>query len=233
MRVSITLAVIASLIPALSPASVVDATDAEKLYQAGEYKDARAAFVELLEEFSAASKDSTDYRPYRELTYLYDRLADCCFTQRDWVGLKLYVDGMHEVSAAELSLVESQLSGALLTGVATATAQYLYDRVDESVRLSSITQIKRSIGLILLDTRGEGETGAAAIRQYQALAAVLADVLEVQDGRYALDVQRLEQNLANFDAIQAEIEQLADLESLWQKHLPARASVPHGEVDEE
>ena len=232
MRTSIKLAIVLCFLPATGLASIVDATDAEKLYQVGKYKEARAEFIQLLEEFGAASKDSSDYRSYRELAYLYDRLADCSFTQRDWPALKLYLDGLHEVTSVELNLVEGQLSGALLSGVATATAQYLYDRVDESVRLNSIVQIKRSIGLILLDTNGDGDIGKSAIGQYQTLAAALVSVLEVSDGLYLLDVPRLEQNLSEFDAIHADVEQLADLEALWQKYQPTRGLAPSAESGE-
>ena len=105
----------------------------------------------MVTEFGAASKDSNDYRSYRELAYYYDRLADCCFTQRDWPALKLYLDGLLEVTQVEMNLVENQLTGALMSGVARSAASYLIDRADESTRLNLLAQLKRSIGLVLLD----------------------------------------------------------------------------------
>lgn len=199
-------------------ATVVDATGAEALYQAGDFKGARAAFLIALDEFGAASKDSSDYRSYRELGYLYDRLADCCFTQRDFKGLKLYLDGLLEVSQSELNLVEGQLSGALMSGIAQATARYLSDRVDDAVRLSSIARIKRSIGLILLDTGGEGRVGEEAIHQYQLLAQASDGVIETDRGLLELNVGRLEQKLDKFEGVQLAVEGLVDLEELWLKY---------------
>lgn len=210
-------------LPLLAQAAVIDATEAEALYQSGDYKGARTAFVELLGEFSTASKDSGDYRSYRELAYLYDRLADCCFTQRDWPALKLYLDGLLQATGAELSLVEEQLTGALFSGVATATARVLYARVDESVRLSSLARIKRGIGLVLFDTDGQGSIGEGAVRQYQQLAAATTGVIEVEDGMLHLNIVRLEQNLDAFDKVRAALEQLADIEALWEKYPPPGA----------
>ena len=201
-----------------SAATVVDASGAEALYSAGDFKGARAAFLEALDEFGAASKDSSDYRSYRELAYLYDRLADCCFTQRDFAALKLYLDGMLEVSQSELNLVEGQLSGALMSGIAQATARYLSDRVDDAVRLNSIARIKRSIGLILLDSGGEGRVGEEGIHQYQLLAQASAGVIETDEGLLQLNVGRLEQKLDKFEAVQLAVEELVDLEELWLKY---------------
>jgi hypothetical protein len=153
---SLLIALVLWALPLLAQAAVVDATDAEALYQAGDYKAARTAFVALLGEFSTASKDSDDYRSYRELAYLYDR-------------------------------------------------------------------IKRGIGLVLLDTDGQGNTGEGAVRQYQQLAAATTGVIEVEDGMLRLNIARLEQNLDAFDEVRAALEQLADIEALWEKYPPPGA----------
>ena len=208
------------LVPAVAAATVVDCGRAEELYQSGKYPEARDEFTRLLEDFATASKDSNDYRNYRELAYIYDRLADCCFTQRDWPMLKLYMDGMLEVTYAEQNLVESQLSGAIASGVARATASYLYDRVDESVRITSITPLKRSLALLLLDSEGQGTVGEGAIHEYQRLAAAMVNVLEVDEGYYELNIPRLEQRIDEFSEIHAGIEALGDLEALWNKYPP-------------
>jgi len=220
MRIWILICLACWLMPTVAAATVVDSAHAEQLYKSGDYEEAREAFLDLLDEFSAVSKDSTDYRAYRELAYIYDRLSDCCFTQRDWPMLKLYMDGMLEVTYAEQNLVENQLSGAIASGVARATASYLYDRVDESVRITSIVPLKRSLALLLLDSDGEGNGGDGAIHQYQCLAAAMVNVLEVDSGFYELNVPRLEQKIEEFTNIHAEIEKLGDLEELWLKYPP-------------
>ncbi|GEM_PF-1871955 len=213
--------------------TVVDATGAEALYQAGDFKGAREAFQAAVDEFGAASKDSNDYRSYRELGYLYDRLADCCFTQRDFAGLKLYLDGRLEVSQSELNLVEGQLSGALMSGIAQATARFLSDRVDDAVRLNSIARIKRSIGLILLDTGGEGRVGEEAIHQYQLLAQASSGVIETDRGLLELNVGRLEQRLDKFEAVQLAVEELVDLEELWLKYPFTRSEPASGDTEQD
>lgn len=210
--------------PLCALASVVDASAAEAAYQAGDFAKAKEGFTAAVADFRAASKDSSDYRVYREAMYLYDRLADCSFTQRDWPALKLYVDGLLVVGNSELNLAQTQLSGALASGIAYATAEYLRERVDESVRITSIIQLKRSLGLLLLDSNGEGATGEAAIAQYQALAAATQGVITLQDGGYVLDVPTLEQKLSQFDAIFAALEKLGDMPALWQKYPPEGSS---------
>ena len=207
-------------IPLCAAASVVDATAAEQAYQSGDFAAAKDGFTAAVSQFRAASKDSGDYRVYREAMYLYDRLADCSFTQRDWPALKLYMDGLMVVGESELNLAQTQLSGALASGIAYATAEYLRERVDESVRIASIIQLKRSLSLLLLDSQGEGATGEAAIAQYQALAAALQGVVTLQDGYYVLDVPTLEKKLDQFDAIFGELEKLGDMQALWKKYPP-------------
>lgn len=211
------------LLPLLAQATVVDASRAEELYQSGDFKAARDEFTRVVAEFGAASKDSNDYKSYRELAYYYDRLADCCFTQRDWPALKMYLDGELEVTQVEVNLVQSQLTGALASGVARSAASYLVDRVDESTRLNLLAQLKRSIGLVLLDNNAEGPGGRAAIHQYQLMAAALVDVLEVNEGYLQLNIPRLEQSIDQFDAIHQELQKLADLAKLWEKYPIQRA----------
>lgn len=205
-------------------ASVVDASAAEAAYRSGDFKTAREGFLAAVAQFRDASKDSADYRVYREAMYLYDRLADCSFTQRDWPALKLYMDGLMVVGESELNLAQTQLSGALASGVAYATANYLTARVDESVRVASIIQLKRSLSLLLLDSGGAGPTAEAAIAQYQQLAAALQGVITIEDGAYALNVAMLEQRLEQFDAIFAALEELGDMQALWQKYPPEGAA---------
>lgn len=222
------------LLPHFAQATVVDASRAEELYKSGDFKAAREEFSRVVAAFGAASKDSNDYRSYRELAYYYDRLADCCFTQRDWPALKMYLDGLLEVTQVEKNLVESQLTGALASGVARAAASYLVDRVDETTRLNLLAQLKRSIGLVLLDKEAEGPGGRAAIHQYQLMAAALVNVLEVDEGYLQLNIARLEQDIDKFDGIHQELRQLADLAKLWEKyplHDPRAAA--EGEPDQQ
>lgn len=208
------------LMPLLAQATVVDASRAEELYKSGDFQAAREEFARVVAEFGAASKDSNDYRSYRELAYYYDRLADCCFTQRDWPALKLYLDGLLEVTQVELNLVENQLTGALASGVARSAASYLIDRADESTRLNLLAQLKRSIGLVLLDSNGEDGAGRGAIHQYQLMAAALAGVIECDEGYLTLNIARLEQEISKFDAIHTELRSLADLAKLWEMYPP-------------
>ena len=208
------------MVPLGVQASVVDATDAEAAFQRGDYQAARMAFADAVERFRTASKDSSDYRVYREAAYLYDRLADCCFTQRDWESLKLYVDGLVVVSVSERNLLDSQFTGALVSGIAYATASYLGQRLDEAVRFSNLLLLKRSIGLMLLDAGGAGEQGETAIALYQRQAAALRGVMIVEDGGYALDVNALDRNLAAFEEIVDELGELGDVDALWVKYPP-------------
>ena len=210
-----------SCLPLAARASVVDATAAEAAYQRGEYAEARSMFEELSVEFRGVNTDTSDFKVYREAVYLYDRLADCAFTQKDWVSLKRYLDGMLVVSHSERSMSEAALSGALASGIAYASAGYLSDRLDESVRISSIVQLKRSLVLVLLDSNGEGKAGEIAIEEYQALAAALRKVVTIGEGYYALDKRKLEKHYDEFDAIFARLDELGDVEALWTKYPPA------------
>lgn len=209
------------LAPGLARASVVDASAAEAAYRSGDYRQARALFEAAAADFRDASKDSSDYKMYREAAYLYDRLADCCFTQRDWSAMKTYLDGLLVVSISERNLCESQLSGAMESGIAYASARHLADRLDESVRLSTIFQLKRSLGLVLFDGQGAGEHGAQAIDLYQELSAVILGPLRLEDGNYVMDVELLEQRITRFDRVLEALGQLGDIEALWDKYPPA------------
>ncbi|MEZ5339812.1 MAG: hypothetical protein R3F46_16315 [bacterium] len=205
--------------PAL--ASVVDSRKAEQTYQSGDYAEARRQFELLSEEFRNTNTDTSDFRVYREAIYLYDRLADTAFTQKDWPALKRYLDGMLVVSHSERSMSEAALSGALASGIAYATAGYLSEQLDESVRISSIIQLKRSLVLVLLDSEGTGPAGQLAIEQYQLLAAALRSVVSVGEGYYAIDRRSLEDHFDDFDAIFARLDELGNIEELWEKYPPA------------
>jgi len=217
----VVLLALACLAPMAAAASVVDAGAAEQAFQRGDYKTARQGFETAIDQFRTAPKDSADYRVYREAAYLWDRLADCAFTQRDWDKLKLCADGLLMVSVAERNLCESQLAGALQSGIAYASARYLALRLDESVRLASMFQLKRSAALVLFDAKGKGSAGEGAIKQYQALSELWRDVLSTQDGAYVLDVDALNAKVTDFDGVYAKLSKLADLEALWNKYQPA------------
>jgi len=218
MQRTLIIALILWLTPLACWATVIDAGEAEALYQAGDFKGARQAFAQVVADFGAASKDSDDYKSYRELAYYYDRLADCCFTQRDWPALKVYTDGLLQVLEVERNLTETQLTGALASGVAKATASYLVARADESSRLSVLAQLKRTIALALVDTQGSGPAGEGAIRQYQQMAAALVGVIGTDEGYITLNIARLEQNIEKFDTIHAELGELVDIAALWEKY---------------
>jgi hypothetical protein len=204
----------------LAQASVVDATSAEAAYAKGDFKAARQQFEAVTEQFRTASKNSQDYKVYREAAYLYDRLADCCFTQRDWDNLKLYLDGLFVVTVSERNLASSALTGALQSGISQASARYLAGRLDEAVRFSTLIQLKRSIGLVLYDTKGEGEAGKGAIKQFQALASAWRGVIGVENGMYSIDTNILDTRIEKFDQIYDDMSKLADLETLWKKYIP-------------
>jgi len=208
------------MLSAYAYAAVVDASTAEAAFLGGDFPAAREAFAALVEQFRTASKDSNDFRVYREAAYLYDRLADCCFTQRDWEALKLYADGLVVVSVSERNLADEQLSGALMSGIAYATASYLSERLDESVRFSSLMQLKRSICLVLVDSHGEGEQGQGAITLYQRLAAAMRGILAVEDGAYELDINALDANLDEMESILTALEELSNIDVLWEKYPP-------------
>jgi hypothetical protein len=204
----------------LARASVVDATGAEAAYARSDFKAARQQFEAAAEQFRKAPKDSQDTKAYREAAYLYDRLADCCFTQRDWDGLKLYLDGLYVVSVSGQRLASSTLTGALESGISQATARYLAMQLDEAVRFSTLIQLKRSIGLVLYDAKGAGAVGEGAIKQFQALAAACRGVISVEDGRYGIDTNILDSRLEAFDQVYDAMSKLADLEALWKKYEP-------------
>lgn len=204
----------------LARASVVDATGAEAAYAKNDFKAARQQFEVAAEQFRKATKDSTDPKVYREAAYLYDRLADCCFTQRDWDGLKLYLDGLYVVTFSGQHLVSSTLTGALESGISQASARYLATQLDEAVRFTTLFQLKRSIGLVLYDAKGQGATAEGAIKQYQALAAASRGVIVVENGAYSIDTNLLDSRLAKFDQIYDAMSKLVDLEALWKKYVP-------------
>ena len=208
------------LLSANAVASVVDASAAEEAYGSGDYKTALALFEQAADDFREASTDSSEPDTYREATYIFDRLADCCFTQRDWSKLKFFLDGLLVVSISERNLCETRLSGALASGISRASAQHLTNELDEAVRLSTLFQLKRSLALVLYDTGGHGDLAAAAITQYQALAAAMLGVVYLEDGLYQLDVDKLEQKVGQFDAIFDSLEGLGDIDALWEKYPP-------------
>lgn len=215
---------VATLLCLLTPnawASVVDASTAEEAYGASDYPTALALFEQVAEDFRGASTDSGDPETYREAAYIYDRMANCCFTQRDWDKLKFFLDGLLVVSISERNLCETRLSGALASGISRASAQHLSDQLDEAVRLSTLFQLKRSLALVLYESGGQGELAAAAITQYQALAAAMLGVVYLEDGLYHLDVDKLEQKLGLFDAIFDSLEGMGDVNALWEKYPPS------------
>jgi hypothetical protein len=209
-------------LPQFARATVVDAHAAEATYERGDFKDARDQFAKLFEQFrTTPSKDSNDWRTYREAAYIFDRMEDCCFTQRDWDGLKHYADGLLVVTVSERNLTEAQLRGALYSGIAQATADYLAERLDESVRLTTVIQLKRSIALVLYDTKGQGSVGEGAIKQYQTLAQTLNGVLDADKGYYEMNIPVLTQRLDKLDRIYHDVSSLTDINALWNKYPPA------------
>jgi hypothetical protein len=209
-------------LPLCASATVVDASKAEASFRKGDYKTARAQFAALFEQFrTQPSKDSDNYRTYREAAYIFDRMSDCCFTQRDWEGLKHYADGLLVVSVSERNLTEAQLRGALTSGIARATADYLAQRLDESVRFTTLIQLKRSIALALYDSQGQGKMGEGAVKQYQALAQAMNGVLDSDQGYIELNVPVLNQRLAQIDQVYKDVQALGDIAKLWDKYPPA------------
>jgi hypothetical protein len=212
-------------LPAPARATVVDAGKAEAAYRRGEYKQAREQFALAFEQFrTKPSKDSGDYKTYREAAYIFDRMADCCFTQRDWEGLKHYADGLLVVSVSERNLTEAQLRGSLYSGIARATADYLAERLDESVRFTTLIQLKRSIILALYESRGQGQLGEGAIKQYQALAQAMNGVLDCDAGYIELNVPVLNQRLEQVDKVYKDTQALGDMAALWEKYPPSSSS---------
>ena len=214
------------LLTASALASVVDASAAEEAYGSGDYPTALALFEQSADEFRNASTDSSEPETFREAAYIYDRMADCCFTQRDWSKLKFFLDGLMVVSISERNLCETRLSGALESGISRASAKHLSDQLDEAVRLSTLFQLKRSLALVLFESGGHGEQAAGAIKQYQALAAAMLGVVYLEDGVYHLDEDMLEQKVGQFDAIFASLDDLGDVDALWEKYLPGSVEEP-------
>lgn len=225
-RNTLTVLAMLALLAANASASVVNAGAAEEAYGSGDYQTALALFEQAADEFRNASTDSNEPETFREATYIFDRMADCCFTQRDWSKLKFFLDGLLVVSVSERNLCESRLSGALASGISRASAQHLTNQLDESVRLSTLFQLKRSLALVLYDTGGHGELAAEAITQYQALAAAMLGVVYLEDGIYQLDVAKLEQKVGQFDAIFDSLEGLGDIDDLWEKYPPGPVDAP-------
>jgi len=213
-------ALLLAALPVAALATVVDAKAAEAAYMKGDFKAARAGFEQAIEQFRAASKDSLDTSVYREAAYLYDRLADCCFTERDWEGLKLYTDGLLVVAVSERNLNESRLAGALESGIAYASARFLAERLDESVRFGSLVQLKRSLALALLESGGTGKLGDGAIALYQQLAALWRQALVLDAGIYSLEVNILNGKVEDFDKVYTGLAALVDVEALWKKYPP-------------
>jgi hypothetical protein len=220
LRAALMVAVLCAFAARPACAGLVEAGEAEALYQAGKYREALDAFKALAEHFRDLQKDSSDYRVYREAAYLYDRMADCSFTTRDWEALKSNLDGLLVVGVSERNLTQTQFAGAMDSGIASATARYLATRVDEAVRLNSLFQLKRSAGLVLYENHGEGQAGTDAIKQYQKLAALTQEVLTRLNGEYSLDIDALDERISDFDAVYEALQQITDMEALWQKYPP-------------
>jgi hypothetical protein len=209
-------------LPQLASATVVNASKAEASFKRGDFKAAREQFAALFEQFrTTPSKDSNDWHVYREAAYIFDRMEDCCFTQRDWEGLRHYADGLLVVTVSERNLTEAQLRGALYSGIAEATANYLAERLDESVRLTTVIQLKRSLALALYESKGEGPMGEGAIKQYQTLAQTLNGVLDADKGYYEMNIPVLTQRLDKLDQIYHDVSALGDINALWDKYPPA------------
>jgi len=201
-------------------ASVVDATKAEAAYRVGDYKTALKLFREAADKFRDTSTDSEEPATYREAAYIYDRLADCCFTQRDWEGLKHYTDGLLVVSVSERNLCETRLQGALESGISRASAKHLADELDEAVQLSTIYQYKRSLALVLFETQGGGSRAERAIALFQQLAGASLGVIVERGGLYRLDEAALRRNEPQLGEVFDAIETLDDLDALWDRNPP-------------
>lgn len=202
----------------LARASLVDAAAAEAAYAKGDYSAARQLFEAATEQYRAASKNSQDYKAYREAAYLLDRLADCCFKQGDWEELKLNLDALYVVAVSEFNLLDSLLKGAQKSGSSKAEERELNKIKKEAQRYSTLTQLKRSIGLVLFDTKGEGAAGAGAIRQYEELMATTRPVIGVKEGIYTIDTVKLNMRVEKIMQIYDELHQLANLDALWDRY---------------
>lgn len=215
-----------ALLPAVggARAGVVDASQAEAAYtraiSGGTMEDFRAArdgFEQAIEDYKAATKDNTDRMVYREALYLYDRLADCCFGMKDFEALKKHSDMLWKLVNAEQNLVQGQLGSAFDSGVAVATARFIADQLSEAVRLKSIFQLKRTVALLVLESRG----GGSHVRMYQEVVLGMRSVLSVEDGAYVLDVRALNEQVGQFEATYAKLPPQDELTALWDRHRPA------------
>ena len=207
--------------PALA-APVVDASGSESAFLKGNYKDARTGFDGALKAFLAkAPRDGTQHKIYAEAEYLLDRLADCSFTQRDWDRLKHYEDSEWRMVNQDISVCREQLDGTVRSDGATrAVAQFVADRLDESMRLRQIFQLKRSLALMLVDSGGQGGRAEKAIRLYQQLALLMRKVISVEDGAFRLDTGKLSDHIDEFESINSELPE-TEMKPLWDKYKPA------------
>lgn len=205
-------------------APVVDASTSETAFLRNDFKAARSGFDTALKTFlDKAPRDGTEHKVYAEAEYLLDRLADCSFTQRDWERLKHYMDSQWRMVNQDITVCDQQLRGTMNSAGATrATAQYVADRLDESMRLRQIFQLKRSLSLMLVDSGGTGPRADKAIRLYQKLALLMRQVLSVQDGTFHLDIRKLNDHIAEFEEINAELPE-REMQPLWEKYKPAPA----------
>ncbi len=55
---------------------------------------------------------------------------------------------------------------------------------------------------------------------YQELAAVILGPVYLEDGSYLLDIPLLEQRIERFDAVFDKLEQLGDIDAIWDKYPP-------------
>jgi hypothetical protein len=202
----------------LARASLVDASTAEAAYAKGDYSSARQLFETAAEQYRALSKNSQDFKAYREAAYLLDRLADCCFMQRDWEELKLNLDALYVVAVSEFNLMDSLSKSAQQSGMSQTDGRDLEKIRKEAQRYSTLIQLKRSIGLVLFDTKGEGAAGAGAIKQYQELVTTLRTVIGVENGIYSIDSNQLDLRLEKIMQIYDAMHQLVDLEALWDRY---------------
>jgi hypothetical protein len=204
-------------------APVVDAAIAESSFLKGDYKAARSGFDGALEQFLAkAPRDGLEHQVYAEAEYLLDRLADCSFTQRDWPRLRQYMDSQWRMINQDITVCEQQFSGAIRSDTTRATAQYVADKLDESLRLRQIFQLKRSLALMLVDSNGQGPEAEKAIRLYQQLALLMRKVLSVEEGAFRLDTRKLAENISEFEKINSELPE-REMKPLWEKYKPEQA----------
>jgi hypothetical protein len=212
-------------------APVVDASKSESAFQKNDFKTARTGFDGALHSFlEKAPRDGTDHKVYAEAEYLLDRLADCSFTQRDWDRLKHYMDSQWRMVNQDITVCQQQFGGTVSSyGATHAVAQYVADRLDESMRLRQIFQLKRSLSLMLIDSGGSGPKAEKAIRLYQKLALLMREVLSVEDGTFKLDIRKLNDHIDEFEAINNELPE-TEMQPLWDKYKPAPAEKDAGKA---